>query len=497
MKKAADTIRKNRFLCLAAFVFVLNMIYLLTHHWQIDSDMSIELILAKHMNLTGSFAPADWHYTTEVRVFHIPLIARLFFILFGEHWFAVRTGTMTVLFILYLASAGYAIRQLGLPGGKWALGVMLLPFGSLYWFLSIWGGHYLVYPAYSLFAFGLILDRKKGPFGILCLVLLAFLTGLNGVKQTMVFYTPMLVSACYGAFRNPAPERKKVAADAAFSFCVNLLGIMTGKILFDGYSVVDYQNVFLNGGRFGGLFDLSGLLRVYGNLVSIFGGIEYAGLFSFAGIAACCGILLGFVVLAVLVKAGTAAVRTGEGVLENHILWVLLIDGAVFAWLNTSSNASYWLPQVPFILILLGTELEKVREKKEVLRLGLTGLFLLTSAGVWSREWNSTYRARKHLKQVTGWLVEQGFRQGYADFWLAGAMTEFSDGKLDVWSLSDYTDNTLSWGQPDRHFQEMPEKPYFILMDEEAYGSMTEDRFAENRMIEKRFGYVVIKEGDF
>ena len=69
-------------------------------------------------------------------------------------------------------------------------------------------------------------------------------------------------------------------------------------------------------------------------------------------------------------------------------------------------------------------------------------------------------------------LVQNGYRDGYASFWDGNVMTELTDGTLNVWTLTPNSVPELRpWLQVTSHLQTPPQgKIFFVISKWEAYG---------------------------
>ena len=101
----------------------------------------------------------------------------------------------------------------------------------------------------------------------------------------------------------------------------------------------------------------------------------------------------------------------------------------------------------------------------------LAGAFTVCAVHTVRREIEKPTLAHKGLDTVANWLVDNGYREGYATFWNCNAMIEMSSGQLDVWTLANLSDDVLpDWLQKKDHLTTDPEEP-FLLIDTETDGA--------------------------
>lgn len=66
--------------------------------------------------------------------------------------------------------------------------------------------------------------------------------------------------------------------------------------------------------------------------------------------------------------------------------------------------------------------------------------------------------------------MDNGYTEGYATFWNGNAMTELTNGKLDVWTLQSLDEDYVpNWLQRKDHLTTDPQHP-FLLIDTETDG---------------------------
>ena len=74
------------------------------------------------------------------------------------------------------------------------------------------------------------------------------------------------------------------------------------------------------------------------------------------------------------------------------------------------------------------------------------------------------------IKSVADWLVESGYTQGCGTFWNSDVITELSDGKIEMWTVSDMNElSTYQWLQETSHDTEKPDGKFFIIVTPDEY----------------------------
>ena len=147
-------------------------------------------------------------------------------------------------------------------------------------------------------------------------------------------------------------------------------------------------------------------------------------------------------------------------------LSMITVDCLVFTLLNASYNSSYWIPA--FVLIICLLVIRFKADKRMVF--GVIVVFLLSGVATLKRNAETPIRGRIGFQETAGWLTENGYKRGYAQFWDADACVELSSGKLEIWSLYNLNDFwSLSWGQPLSHTLEIPDHPFIIVKKGEGF----------------------------
>ena len=90
---------------------------------------------------------------------------------------------------------------------------------------------------------------------------------------------------------------------------------------------------------------------------------------------------------------------------------------------------------------------------------------------------SGSFRAVPEMKPAEEWLLENGYREGYAVFWKANVLTEWSSGQLDVRVVSgDTLDVTEphSWLEKYSHEQPPKGKVFLLMTASELWGAHKE-----------------------
>ena len=373
--------------------------------------------------------------------------------------------------------------------GVWGAAALACPFGVWYFWYGTFGGLYLLYMIWQLLSFGatlhLLRPANKVRRVLQCALLFgsAMISGLNSVKGIMNFYLPMFVAALlYLALRLNEKHQEgvgnevKLTAISIVALLITSVGYLLNSTVlaathyFKNYNVQSWsefniEKVVYNWSLFLSLFGYPGD-ATFNNKIPLFSLIGVLGAFSILVIAA-----IIFTVIRLLTR--WQKLPDIQSFVPLLFAAVCIIQGLVFGCTGTSGaapqsmNASYWLPVVPLVFLMLQIEGEteniRLPVLKKVAAITFSVCIVATSISSIMQFFKDGYRINPDLEPVCDWLTEQGYTQGYATFWNGNVMTEWSNGQLDMWVVGDF--NTM---EPDRWLQKIsheqkPEGEVFLL----------------------------------
>ncbi len=468
----------------------------------LNSDMAAEMLLAKELNDSGSLLFAkNWFYSTEIRALYQHIPFRLGLLLFPDNWHLARVLGQAIMLALHAASfislmsaAGY--KKAGIYGAA----ALMLPFGYWYLFHGIFSGAYLTHMILVSASTAMILKLSQNGFTkktVLQLVLLGVFClwqGLNGVRMLMNLFLPLLLAVIlvFVLRLNKAPLDRKFCKDPygkiigitllATLFCAAGYLVNT-KVLSNIYAFKTFNDQVWQPFRFQSLGDTFGkFLALFGypyeqwQQISSTVGWEEIPLFGISGILGAASIVLMTAVIFASFRLGKLwhKLNFASQVIFALFLSCLAVDGAIYAFLETDLNGSYWLPVVPlaFAVVILWIKNEEFRLPQwyqYCVGLVLLVCIFCTSVSTTLHFIQFPSRTAKGIEKVTQWLVENGYEAGYATFWYSDVITELSDGKIEMWTCSGQEDlSPYEWLQKRDHM-DPPEGRFFILLPEFYY----------------------------
>ena len=454
--------------------------------WMVDSDMASEMMLSNFLNQEGRIISKIWYYSTELRVVSVQWVYRFTLLLFPNDWHMARAVGMAIMLAAFAGLMLLLARSIGLGRiGVWMAGVLIWPYGRIYLIYAIYGGHYLVYTflyvvSLTLVLFSLAASRKKCVWMNIAACIVAMLSGMNGVKTLMVFQAPFVLAAMAvlilalnaskektwrGALRVCSQESRLMAGALATTMASFVGYIINSKVLAKMYSFKSFSGVTWN--RFGVDWTLD---RVLMDFFHLFGYQDGVGVFHFSGIASGVGLLVGawlFFCIVRLVWRFTK-LNAAQRLITVLMLTMLAVCGIAYTYFGNYCQY-FWLTCMPVavavMMIEIKTEELHLPGARAVLTLVLAGAITLCSLNNVRQEIEHPALAHVGLDKVADWLVDNGYKEGYATFWNGNCMVEMTSGKLDVWMPGDLNNvNIEGWLQPDYHLTRYPEHP-FVLVD--------------------------------
>ena len=454
----------------------------------IDSDMSGEMILADLLNQEKDLLLSkNWGYSTEIRVFYLQLIYRITLLIFPHNWFAARMLGQAVWLLLLVLCMLYAGHTLGLRGcGVWAAAALICPFGTDHLWFCLFSGSYIPHIILTLLSFALAIQfvhssEKKTAFCLVPLLLLAlvsFANSLGSLKGLMAVYLPMLMAAVlafvFSLHSGPGPVSVHSAefrfligavvsaASAAFGYLVNSV-VLAARYDFMNQNGLTWNKLDLNAF----LDSIAGFLSLFGfphgNVMSLY---SVLGAFSFIIVAA---VLISLVFLI----RNYQSLSFGTQLLLVTFLCSVILQASIFSFTENSLGyvlSYWWLTTIPMVFLLLQAAWQQFSFRLPAGRLLCAAAFMLcmvfvSIASTHTYFTSAAFRAVPEMRAAEEWLLENGYREGYALFWKANVLTEWSSGQLDVRVVDGYhLDVTEPHSWLEKHSHQTPPKGKVFLL---------------------------------
>ena len=492
----------------------------------LDSDLAGEMVLANLLNKEHSIISREWYYSTELRVFESQWFYRLGLLISPNNWHIARIIATMLMLAIFAALVIITARMLGLGKyGTWAAAILLCPCGRFWFVYALYGTYYLIYSYFSLLTVigvaGIAKsERVVSPKNTLFLILGSFAgiaSGLNGIKQFILFFVPLLISTFLILVISVFEKKDRIEKEKdIIPVCGKEVRIFLSALLFSCFNLIGY---LINAKVFKNIYSYSefGMTtwsseskdRLYNLLidyVSLFGYEKGFKVLSVQGLLSGAGLVFGFI--AVLVLVYLAKKFRKLNLAERFILIInistLAFCSMVFCFIELYQNyywlyqEYYWLPLRTFAVfaVLIAIRLI-VRESKLKLKFLPVMCAVLAAGLVTAVSKNTLLNAVANpqvhcgYEEAADFLVENGLTKGYAMLWSSNVLRELSSGKIETWNIASPDAYVLhKWLQEKSHLETMPDGKVFFIMssDPQQLGeSYSESTFIQGDNCEEVF----------
>jgi len=469
-------------LCFASSVY---MAYR-TSAYIFDSDSSSELILSEMLAEEGGILSKNWYYSSELRVLNTQLIYAPLFRIF-DSWRTVRWVGQSIMNVILVLCYLFCAKQAGIRRyiRIATAGLLLLPLSTSYARIVLMHGYYIPHISIMFGLVGLLLMAvseeacaKKRLLAAAGIAVLGVLSGLGGVRQVLVSGLPMLMAGFVLLFLSDKSARTiadynrgkggslltamktigKTTAGKGFflsllCFVSTVVGyLINAKILTGIYAFNDYSTINL---RYPTVTTVK--VIVWG-ILDFFGFRERTPIGTAEGIAALMGMVCflccaAFTLRFLLKKSRPEDYRLQTG----GLLFVITAGALAFTMMMTQKNESrFLLPAMGLLPLHIAAVWEQADERPwRVQRLFAIVMVLCCVANGFVID---NYLIGKHSGEkvdydssivygglpvsdvdfvrdampVAKFLEENGYQYGYSKFWYSNAITELTEGKIEI-----------------------------------------------------------------
>ena len=509
-QKSAE--QKNRAFVIGAWIFLAAgylltvLSYALNGRVLLDADEASEMVLARLLNAEGGFLSRNWFYSTELRVLNTQIVNKAALAVFPSDWHAARTLAIAVLMLVLVASYLYFIWGAGLQRwGVWGAGALMYPFSTNYGYIVLFGSFYVPHLAILFFALGIFVrqvrgdapfSRKRRRFMTAAALLLAFVSGLGGIRQFLILYAP-LTAAAFLVLMSTTQEADRLADVRGSAYCPLMkaalfpsiacfAGIAVNSALLHRlYHFEKYANISLNS------LSLHGFWETLDSCLLLWGYEGAAELTDITGL----GAMAGMISCALFVWAFVLCIRARSALSRAEMMIVLftmlsILFNTLFYLLANNPVPRYLVPSavmaIPVFTIAVGASEKRGRFWPGAFLALFVLCVVIQGTNVFYYEaFRDRGTAPSTNDRAARWLDENGYVQGFASFWNCNDLTELTDGRLEMWDLEipDERDGTLlvnDWLQPVSHSEQLPTGRTFIVVDDkeagkEEYAGLLED----------------------
>lgn len=480
--------------CVVAFVSIL--VFLADKYDIINnSDIASQIVLAKECFKEHSLIARDWFYATEIRVLALQAIYALLFV-FTNNWHMIRLIGNGIQYALLFFSFLFMCRGLKLKKSVLFIALLIfLPFTASWWSFVLSNPNYALFMTYSFFTIGAVTfsaDSEKRAVQLTLTIaasVLALFAGMEGMRQLFICYVPLFLASALLLIldRRGTSFSKKLSwqnwYDRLFTFsfivtafaCVGTLiniRYLTQHYYFLNYSTITWDAFSLT--------DLGGVFTGWLNNL----GFESGRLMSMRALQNLCAVLISVITVKAILSylsAKNAENHSGR-FLAAFVTCGFVVCLALYSLTTMTYGDRYDMP-ITFMCFPLAFSYLSQRGNYSVARRIIMAfiMFGLTAGSVYNySQYIISYSSRTNLMAAASYLVDHGYKNGYATFWYSNVLQELSNGKLDTWTWQDSqipenVDQTYLWAEKASHETQHPDgKIFWIVADTEANSTIVQ-----------------------
>ena len=456
--------------------------------YNLDSDMSSDMVLADLLNQEGSIITTNYFYSGELNILSPILIFQIALRLFSS-WHVARTFSIAVMLLLMTASLIFLGRGAGISAGTslMAATALILPISKYQAFTLIYGSFYIIWATLTFFELGLILRmKKKHIITPILIVVTGVLGSMSGIRMLMICAVPVMITCVFSFYleSRKTGSLKELTRQPAFATLMGSVLCVVSNLI--GYAI--NAGVLANIYHFKS-FDDTALKQLQADmlqnqpiaLMQFFGYREESLLVSGEGIFSLFAFALPIIGIICLILILKMNLNSEQRVLAIYIQVALLLGMVINAlvlfdplsdYLNGYS-VSYYMPAVLLLVYAVFWFLDTFDCRLYLLRflpmlLGVS-LFVLGFTIYKDQEVN-TYDDEMTI--IANTILDEGCTQGYATYWLANVLSEVSDGKIEVYMVDSWdTGNIGDWLQRADHLTSEPQGKIFAIFSESDFNN--------------------------
>lgn len=471
-------VAKNMYGGYDKFVFAIQIIFLsiiyvcmqrFLYLYLCNSDWASENLIAHTLYEEKKLISQNIYYNSEIRFLDEQLLQAILFFLGIESWKYNRILANTICFVAILIVMEKIFSTLDIVKSRkytFLTGIiMICPFSYAYADAYTYGGFYLWKMFIALIMIYVFLQTKHGgrrSWILSCLI--AFYSGIYGIRLLLVVIIPLLTVDMLYRWKG----EDKTPYILSWGICTGaLMGYAVNTFICKKYSVQDMGAL-----KFVDLTQKTLLIRISEIADKI---LEFAGYISNAEVFSLNGIhnLLAIIFFAGNVIVLLSVYKIYKGSKELWYVQMALVSlgiNSLAMILTDMSQARYFI----FNFMLLVPVYALYLNRKKFLTIPIMLCFLLAGfSTIVYKSGNGGYYEwqipNSERMQSINFLEENNYRFGYASYWNANIITEFTDGDICVsgfWNLDAM--EHFKWNSLKKYEDPCLEKVFLLLTNVEA-----------------------------
>lgn len=405
------------------YILIQNLLY----ENMCNSDWASENVIAKTLNETRTIISKEIYYNSEIRVLDEQLIQALLFTVGVSGWKANRICANSICFSLLLFAFVKILKELKIENAcRYTIFVgalLICPISYAYADAFLCGGFYLwkTTIALSLLVCYNRARQKKEQGKVLWG--LSLYAGICGIRLILVIIIPLII----GDFL----ENRKIGITAIGTLLSTGVGYGTNLLVTRQYGIVSYGI-----SNFQGLDEKEIYIRVSEVIKKNLEMLGYnfkVNLFSTQGFLNVL-VLLFFTVNILIIAYVWHFYRKSEQGFYIEVALLSVVFHAIAMIATGMLQARYFIFNFA-ILLPVYVLFIKARKEKQIIYFIISYFVLIgvikTLSLMNTQYYNWQIQNAKREKSIC-FLAEQGYQFGYATYWNANIITEFTDGMIEV-----------------------------------------------------------------
>lgn len=494
--------------CVLFIIYLSTIIFLIFFFYKkynsiIDSDFSNQMVLSKFLNEKGQIITKDYYYETELPILSYQLIYSLLFN-FISNWHIVRiVGNIIQIFLLQLALL-YLCKQLKIEKYFFIIGtILVMPLSEQWMIMGLLSTYYTHIEIAAFFVVAAVINitnsENKIKKNILTIIvcLLSIIEGMEGFRSLYVIFAPLLLGSIM-LYLMKKNENITVDEKTKSYFHISLLAsicsiigfIIYSKKLQLEYNFSNYQDAKWQN------FSIDNFNGILENYLTNFG-MNEGLIFSVVLIENICAVLVIIISIFAFVKILPEKnnFTEDERIYTAYVFSTFVSTIILFSFSNQHVADRYIMPVALFQIPLVFLYLDKKDENKDKNNIKTALLFFIV-LGIIIGEINSYGKyylkyQQSERENIANYLVQNGYKEGYARYWDADVLQEISDGKINTWSwemsgdMTNVNDSLFKWGQSKEVFSKKPEGKIFWILGVDDVNNLS----LTNNVSEKYIAY--------
>lgn len=328
------------------------------------------------------------------------------------------------------------------------------------------------------------------------LAFLSFAGGVNGVRETMMLFMPICLGIVIVIIRHlfanknemkwkEIMEREKQTAILflwiAFATFCNLVGYAYNLlVLMKKYSFQKNTNMV-----WASSFSLDAIIDSIAQYLGLFGYSGDRKLFSIEGLCCVAGIITVAVLIFIVIRL---FINKKKLTLQQEFIFMTFVSGiiacaVIFGLMEEMNEPRFWTPFLCFGIMLFEIEWDvediSIPNLKRAIAILVSICIIAASLGTIKGELKDPRVGKSKYLTIANYLEDNGYTQGYAGFWIANPVTEFTSNRVAVRPIM-YQDSfeMMGWSNRIDYVESYPEGSVFYLVDKKSYPGDVREGYA-------------------